>query len=269
MSKLNKQLAKYGDWGLVAGAASGLGYAFSKTIAQCGKNVIMVDIDEKALNKSAAQLESQFDVSIDRLVCDLTRPDDVTKMIQSIQTRRCRLVIYNAAYGPVKEFQSFDEEELDKILNLNCRTLLKLAWTFSRHAPSDKKSGFLAMSSMAGLRGTQLVAPYAASKAFTWNLIESLHYEFANSHLDFSALCAGPIATPTYLETRPNQSIWTPKPHSPDFVAKKALRLLGNYAIGIPGISNNFNNFLLARVFPRSWASKIANHVMAAMYRKE
>ena len=267
MGKLADQLSKYGDWALVAGAASGLGLAFSETLAACGKHLIMVDVNENALNSTADLIEAQFHVSVDRVVCDLAKPETSKMLMESVRHRSCRLIVYNAAYGPVKEFVAHDADELNYILDLNCRTLMQLAWSFSKEAPLNATSGFLAMSSMAGLRGTQLVAPYASSKAFIWNLMESLHYEYDSGHIHFSVLCAGPIATPNYLGTKPEKTIFTPEPQHPDFVAHEALRLLGNQAIGVPGIGNKINNFILSRLIPRSWSAKITNHVMGKMYR--
>ncbi len=44
---------QYGNWGLVAGAAEGLGAAFCKVLAGWGLNIIMVDVDSEKMNKTA------------------------------------------------------------------------------------------------------------------------------------------------------------------------------------------------------------------------
>jgi short-subunit dehydrogenase len=122
------------------------------------------------------------------------------------------------------------------------------------------------MSSMAAVRGTLLVAPYAATKAFTWNLMESLHYEYLDTDLDFASMCAGPIATPNYLGTKPHNSLFLPKPDSPDYVAQKALMQIGRRPVDFPGTGNRLSNIILTRLLPRSWAAGITNRVMAKTY---
>lgn len=56
------QLNKYGNWGLIAGAAEGLGRAFSESIASRGINVILIDNQEEKLYKTAFEIEQKFKV---------------------------------------------------------------------------------------------------------------------------------------------------------------------------------------------------------------
>ena len=265
-TRLTKHLDKYGQIGLVAGGANGLGLAFSRALANCGKDVIMVDNDANALDKACKQLTDEHGGNIIPIHLDLTQADAAQVVTAAIEKHRCRLIIYNAAYGPVKPFASNDDSELDRYIDLNCRTLLKLTWHFVQ-VQHNGPAGFLAMSSMAGWRGTQFVAPYAASKAFTWNLMESLHYEFRSAGMDFTAILGGPIATENFLATDPKQVRLAPKPAKPDDVAVKALMRLGKSAVSTLGLSGKLSEFVLTRLLPRKAATSLNNRVMAKMYK--
>lgn len=122
------------------------------------------------------------------------------------------------------------------------------------------------MSSLAGLIGMQLVTPYAATKAFAWNLAEALHHELKPYKIDVMACIAGATATPAYLKTNPKYGWPKPAVMQPEDVAETALKNLGRKTLFIPGVANRFNYFILTRLLPRKIAASIANKTMGGMY---
>ena len=122
------------------------------------------------------------------------------------------------------------------------------------------------MSSLAGLLGMQYIVPYAASKAFSWNLAESLHHELKPYHIDVMACIAGATSTEAYLGTNPQYGNIKPQVQQPMAVAEIALQKLGKKALFISGFSNRWNYFILTRILPRKWASFVANKTMRKMY---
>lgn len=266
MSRLKKRLIKYGDTAMVAGAANGLGKAYAKSLAGCGKNLILVDIDEAALASTVSEIQAVHRVDIQSAVLDLSTETAWRELDTICQRTGCRLIVFNAAYGPVKDFGSNSETELDVYCDLNCKTLLKVTWAFARrHQADPKASAVLAMSSMSALRGTMLVSPYAASKAFIMNLMEGLAEEYRSSAMDFMAVVAGPIDTPNFRATNPRATAFSPTPKSPESIARTALGRLGTSAICIPGFGNRLSHTFL-KLLPGRWSTRIANNVMRAMY---
>jgi short-subunit dehydrogenase len=113
----------------------------------------------------------------------------------------------------------------------------------------------------------QLVAPYAATKAFAWNLAEALHHELKPKNIDVMACVAGATATSAYLKTNPKHGLIKPQVMKPDTVAEAALKKLGKKTLFIPGYSNRLNYFILTRLLPRKLAASLANKTMGKMYR--
>ncbi len=178
-----------------------------------------------------------------------------------------RLLVYNAAFSVVKPFSDLSSEELDAFIDVNVRSQLHLVHAFSnRSIAANRTGGILLMSSLSGLIGMQLVASYAASKAFTLNLAEALHHELKEHGIDVMACIAGAIATPAYLKTNPNYGAVKPLVMKPEDVAEAALRKFGKKALFIPGFSNRMNYFILTRMMPRKMAAAIANKTMREMY---
>jgi len=258
---------KYGAWGLVAGAAEGLGAAFSEILARWGLNVLLVDNNVPKLKSTADRLTAIYGIEVKEIATDLSKVSSTDHIIQEVNNVKCRLLIYNAAYGPVKGFLENTTEELDYYVDLNSRTPIHLIHRFLGSIPEGKKAGILVMSSLAGLWGTQLVAPYGATKAFDYNLAEGLHYELKDKNIDVMACCAGATDTPNYQSTRPKKNALGPKVLKPDKVAENALRKLGKKAVFIPGLTNQLTYFLLTRILPRSVSAGLMNRVMYRMYR--
>jgi hypothetical protein len=264
MTKLRQ---RYGNWALVAGAALGLGESYCTELAKQGFNLFMIDNREVELENLAVKLAHEFNIQTTPFCIDLFKEDAVAKIMEKIENTEIRLMIYVAAYSQIKGFSSFSSSDLDHYININIGSPLKLVHAFSNWLIEKKQTGgILLMSSLSGLLGMQYIAPYAASKAFTWNLAESLHHELKPNKIDVMACIAGATATEAYLGTRPNYGFIKPQVQQPSKVAELALKNMGKKALYIPGFSNRLNYFILTRILPRKMASFLANKTMQKMY---
>lgn len=258
---------KYGEWAIVAGSAEGLGRSFSLGLARKKINLVMVDHDDESLNVLSSLIERDFRVKTIPVHSDLGEEGSVLRILDVIADLDCRLLVYTAAFSRVKTFLEQSDDELDRYINVNVKAPLKLIHGFAlRLVDRRKRGGILLMSSLAGLIGMQLVAPYAATKAFTWNLAEALHHEFRPHEIDITACIAGATATPAYLATNPRYGYIKPSVMAPDRVAASALDKLGKKNLFITGFSNRLNYFLLTRLLPRRIAARLANRTMKRMY---
>lgn len=258
---------RYGDWALIAGSAEGLGEAYAISLARRGMNLLMVDKQEKKLLDLAARLEKAHGIATTSMVADLGDPATQEKIMEAVATSGCRLLIYNAAYSRVKPFLENNRADLDAYIRVNCSMQLHLVHAFSTYLKENGKGGgILLMSSLAGLMGMQLVASYAATKAFAWNLAEALHYELKGYGIDVMACVAGATSTPAYLATEPTYGGLRPSVMKPIDVTEAALHAFGRKARFIPGFTNRWNYFLLTRVMPRPLALRLANKAMTGLY---
>jgi len=261
----------YGSWCLVAGAAEGLGYAFSQALAQRGLNLIMVDLQKDRLDSTARQLESSFGIQTKVLHLDLASIDAVEVLMEAIRETSCRLMIYNAAFSRVQKFMENDPAMLDRYVQVNMRTPMQLAHAFCQLHFGDRehKKGILLMSSLAGSWGTQLLAPYGGSKAFNHILAEALHHELKEEGFDVLACIAGASSTPAYLASLPSDKLHVRSAMDPDAVVGAGLRALGRRPFVIPGFKNKLIYFLLTRVLPRRSSVRIMNREVGKLYREK
>ena len=258
----------YGDWCLVAGAAEGLGEAWSRALARKGMSLILADHREAPMTELAKRLEADHGIGTKCIALDLGDEDSVERMMKIVMEKDCRLMVYNAAYSRVKKFAENEREDLDRYVAVNVRTPIRLVHRFVRlHSGNpEQRKGIILMSSLAGLWGTRLLAPYGASKAFNLVLAEALHHELRPGNFDVMACVAGATATPAYLETRPRRGRIGPRVMEPLQVTEQALRRLGRRAAFIPGRGNRLNYFLMTRILSRKTTAGLFNRVIKGMY---
>ena len=258
---------KYGPWAIVIGAAEGLGEAYSAALAKRQLNLIMVDNQLIAMETLSNKLKEKFGIQTKQLHLDLSEKGAAEQILKFAKNVDAGLLVYNAAYSLIKRFVDHTSEELDTFIEVNTRTQIQLVHAFAKQFIQLKREGgILMMSSLAGLIGMQLVAPYAATKAFAWNLSEALHHELKPYKIDVMACIAGATATPAYLKTNPKYGFFKPAVMKPEDVAEAALKNIGRKTLFIPGFSNRLNYFILTRLMPRKIASSIANKTMGKMY---
>jgi short-subunit dehydrogenase len=262
---------RYGSWCLVAGAAEGLGEAYSRALAKRGMNVIMVDQQKARLDSLALQLEASYGIQVKTVHLDLAAVESVGVMMEAIKETACRLIIYNAAFSRVQKFMKNDPAILDRYINVNIRTPMQMIHAFSHfHSiEKDQRKGILLMSSLAGSWGTQLLGPYGGSKAFNHILAESLYYELKGKGFDVLACIAGATATPGYLASLPNGVAKPGSAMQPETVVDAGIRSLGRRPFVIPGSKNKLIYFLMTRVLPRRTSLRLMNRAVGALYREK
>lgn len=256
-----------GCWALIAGAADGIGAAFSELLAQKQMNLLLVDIDEDKLASLAARLRLKYQIKTRELIIDLMHEDAWRICLNATREVDCPLLVYVAAYSKVKPFLETARDEIDRYIGVNALTPLKLVHGFAGQLVSENKSGGIVLvSSLAGLLGPPLVAPYAATKAFLIRLAESLAGEFSERSVDIIVCCAGLTRTPTYLANTPLKSRRKYPAAESLTVAECALKNLGKKTVCIPGWKNRLSWFILLKILPRSIALKILAGTMKKMY---
>lgn len=261
--------ARYGAWCLVAGAAEGLGKAFSMALAEKGMNVILVDQKKEELADLSSKIQSTHGIQTRTLYLDLVSDDSTQQMMEVIASTSCRLLVYNAAFSKVQKFLDNDYKDLDRYIRVNIRAPVTLIHSFCKlHSNNpDERKGIVLMSSLAGSWGAQLLAPYGASKAYLHIFAESLNHEMKASGFDILATIAGATLTPGYITSNPQEGKKLQSAMSPERVVKASLDSLGHRSFIVPGIRNKLIFFLLSRVLSRRTSLKLMNRSVGKVYR--
>jgi hypothetical protein len=258
---------RYGPWAVVVGASDGIGAAFAEEIAARGGNVVLVARRQIPLDELAERLRSAHGILTRVVVADAGTPEGISAVAGLSDD--IGLLVCNAALAPVRPFLELTPEELDAMLDLNCRSTAHLAHAYGRRFAARGHSGIVLLSSMAGDQGSALVAHYAATKAYLRVLAEGLWAELRPHGVDVLASCPGLVRTPTFERTHaapPGRMV--PPPMPPRTVARETLNALGRGPSFIPGRRNRLLGSV-ARLLPRRRAVLLASRETGRLYPTE
>ena len=187
---------------LITGAARGIGAACARRLAGEGAKLVLADVDGAGVEKVAAEL-GQVAVR-----ADVTKPDDIARMIDEPYRRWGRLdVLFNNA-GVIRVQPMFEvtEAEWDHVMDVNLRAVFFVLQAAARRmvaqAPmsgSELRGKLIQTASIASYRGgNHLMTPYSASKAGVVGLTRSAAQLLAPERVTSNCVCPGAVETPMW-----------------------------------------------------------------------
>lgn len=180
----------------ITGGASGAGFGQAQVFGRAGARIVVADIREEAVEQAVAQLKAEG-ITAHGIVLDIMdraayarAADEVEQVFGAPPT-----LLFNTAgvnsFGPV-ELTSFDD--FDWIVGVNLGGVINGMVTFvPRMIASGKPGHIVTTSSLGGLMGSALAAPYSAAKAAVVNLMESYQLGLAKHQIGVSVLCPANI----------------------------------------------------------------------------
>ncbi|HEV3346032.1 MAG TPA: SDR family oxidoreductase [Methylomirabilota bacterium] len=187
---------------LITGAARGIGAACARRLAGDGAKLVLADVDGAGVEKLAVEL-GQVAVR-----ADVTKPDDIARMIEEPYRRWGRLdVLFNNA-GVIRVQPMFEvtEAEWDHVMDVNLRAVFFVLQAAARRmvtqAPmsgSELRGKLIQTASIASYRGgNHLMTPYSASKAGVVSLTRSAAQLLAPERVTSNCVCPGAVETPMW-----------------------------------------------------------------------
>lgn len=180
---------------VVTGAASGIGRATAKAVAELGADVMLVDL--ASLGEVKAEIEA-MGVKADVLQGDMTAPDFTAKLLAKGPyggLAHCAGILYRPplakADDPVKRFH--------QLIDINLRVPIEIGEAFVEHLAGQGGGGIVFIGSVAGRTGgTSLGTPidYAASKGGVHTLVRWLSRRAVGKRVLVNGVAPGPIETP-------------------------------------------------------------------------
>ena len=150
---------------IVTGAARGIGRASAERLLAEGAKVVISDIDEEQLNRTAVELGAAGRVLVQR--ADVAIKSDVVQLIEAAVRHfgRLDIMLNNAGIAPVVDFLDVTEELLSRVLDVNLKGAFYGTQAAGRQMISQGQGGVIInMSSINSGLANPNVAPYAISK---------------------------------------------------------------------------------------------------------
>ena len=186
---------------VITGAARGIGATTARVFAREGASVVLGDIRDE-LGERVAEEISAAGGRAKYVRCDVTRPEDAERLIQTAVREQGGLhVLFNNAGTAIQgKLDELSSEDWDTTFNVNVKSI----FFCSRHAiPVMRRDGggvIINMASESGLIGFPMHPAYCASKAAVINLTRSMATGHAPDRIRVNCICPGTIPTPLYHE---------------------------------------------------------------------
>lgn len=255
---------RYGPTALVTGASSGIGRAFAVELAARGLDLLLVARRTARLRALAAEIEQAHGVSVQVCGADLADPAAVEQIVAAAAGLDPGLLVSNAGFGLKGAHQDNDPARMAAMLQVNCAAPLQLTHRLVPGLLQRGRGGIIITSSVEGLMGIPYSAAYAASKAFTNSLGESLWGELSTAGVDVLALCPGSTDT----EAHALQGIASSTLEgmmSPRDVVLEALANLRNGPVYVAGEQNRAMFDVLTGMPRREALLQMADNIRAAL----
>ena len=191
---------------VVTGGASGIGLGMvEEMLAGGARGVFMGDITEENLEREAARLNQKYPERAFPMLTDVTKEDQVIKLIQAAKELEGHLdfVFNNAGRGATLPAEQVTFDLWRQVLDLN---VMGVVYGTYAALPIMREQGFghiVNTASLAGLVPIPYQALYVASKSAVISMTESLYYELEPEGLRFSVVCPSNIKTPIFGDMAP------------------------------------------------------------------
>lgn len=186
-----------GKVALITGGARGIGFAIAQVLAQSRAAVVLTDIDVEAGQAAAAQLE-QAGAQCVFVELNTVDPDSCGNAVrQAVQHfGRLDIQVNNAGISRPMDSLEMPADLWNRIIGINLSGVFFSSQAAARQMIAQGNGGsIISLSSMAGLVGFPMRAPYCAAKAGVVALTQTLACEWAPHNIRVNAVAPGYVMT--------------------------------------------------------------------------
>jgi 3-oxoacyl-[acyl-carrier protein] reductase len=188
---------------VVTGAASGIGQAVAKRLAEDNFTVVILDINEDSGKRVAADIQKCGRRAL-FIHLDVTREADVKKTFQKIISDHGRIdILVNVAGGSLHrhKIEEFPLEHWQAVIDVNLTATFLCCRAVIAVMKLQKGGAIVNISSDIGFSGDASRSAYAAAKAGIVGFSKTLALELAPFSVRANVVAPGRIATPRVRAT--------------------------------------------------------------------
>jgi NADP-dependent 3-hydroxy acid dehydrogenase YdfG len=172
---------------LITGASSGIGSATARALAANGARLALGSRRADDLGIDGALARS----------CDVRRPEQIEALVAETVERfgGLDILVANAGVGAYGEFLEIAPEHLEEMVDTNVKGLLYTVRAGLPHLLESESADLVVVASVAGQRGPEGEAIYAASKFAQVGFMRSLDHELHKRGVRCSTIAPGGVHT--------------------------------------------------------------------------
>ena len=181
---------------LITGASSGIGKATAIECAALGANVIAVGRNEERLSSVLSEMQKATGQEHRMVIADLSTDEGIAGLVAEMPSLDG--VVSNAGIpGTSVPVKFLKNDALERILNVNLKSHVKLARDLFKKKKLNKGSSYVFTASIGGVTNFSIgIADYGMSKAALNSFMKACAVDFAPLRIRCNAVCPGMIRTP-------------------------------------------------------------------------
>ena len=245
-----------GKVAVITGSTKGIGEAIAHRMAEHGAKVVVSSRKADACEKVTAEINQKWGKGKEvaySVPCNINQREQLEQLIAKTRAKwgRVDVLVCNAAINPVfGSMANVQDDAFDKIMGANVRSNHTLCNLVIPEMVERKDGSIIIVSSIGGLRGSQVLGAYCISKAADFALARNIAVEFGVHNVRANCIAPGLVKTdfakalwdnPAILErstsTAPLRRIGDPDEiaGAAVFLASKAAAFMTGQALVIDG----------------------------------
>jgi NAD(P)-dependent dehydrogenase (short-subunit alcohol dehydrogenase family) len=187
-----------GQVAIVTGAASGIGAATARILAQRGAHVIAADLDQARLSTVADDIRASGG-TVSPVPTDISDPDSVAALVSvAKQAGELGILVNSAGITGIlgSRLHELPIEEFDRVIGINLRGAILLTQAVLPTMLAAKYGRIMHVASIAGKEGNPRMTPYDASKSGLIGFVKGAAKEYAGDGVLINAMAPAVIRSP-------------------------------------------------------------------------
>jgi NAD(P)-dependent dehydrogenase (short-subunit alcohol dehydrogenase family) len=185
-----------GKTAIVTGAASGIGSAVARRLAEAGANIVLFDVDKHKgvqIEEDIRQLETEAKF----YACDVSLRSDCQKAIDGVSKDfgNLDILVNNAGVINRKDIVELTEEEWDHVLQINLKSIYLLSNLVIPQMIQNGGGSVVNIGSGWGIKGGPKAVAYCASKGGVVNLTRAMAIDHGKQGIRVNCVCPGDVHT--------------------------------------------------------------------------
>ena len=180
-----------GKTALLTGAASGFGLECARIGARLGMNLVLVDVQQDALDQAATEMQATG-AQVLAMRVDVSDAAQMEHLARCVQARfgAPHFVFNNAGVGgPLCKITDVSWQDYQQVMDVNLGGVFLCMQHQIRQMLVQGGGKIVNVSSVAGLRGLPNSSVYSASKHAVVGLTKSVAVEYVRKNIRINAVC--------------------------------------------------------------------------------
>jgi NAD(P)-dependent dehydrogenase (short-subunit alcohol dehydrogenase family) len=182
---------------IITGSSRGIGRSIAETMAGLGAKVVISSRRAEACESVAAAIRARGGEAA-VIACNVSRKNEVEALVAGTLAHygRIDILVCNAAVNPVfGPLARLSDEAFDKIMGANVKSTIWLANLVIPGMAARGGGAVVLISSIGGLRGSDVLGAYGISKAADFALARALAVEWGPRNVRVNCVAPGLVKT--------------------------------------------------------------------------